>query len=62
MALTIGGLVLLGNAIRDALEDGEKIKPRKKRTLDEWHDGGHRHGAPARKPWPPWKPGPNTTW
>ena len=30
MALTIGGLVLLGNAIRDALEDGEKIKPRKK--------------------------------
>lgn len=28
MALTIGGLVLLGNAIRDALEDGEKIKPR----------------------------------
>jgi ABC-type dipeptide/oligopeptide/nickel transport system ATPase component/ABC-type dipeptide/oligopeptide/nickel transport system permease subunit len=32
MALTIGGLVLLGNAIRDALEDGEKIKHRKKRT------------------------------
>lgn len=31
MALTIGGLVLLGNAIRDALEDGEKIKHRKKR-------------------------------
>ncbi|WP_458107610.1 dipeptide/oligopeptide/nickel ABC transporter permease/ATP-binding protein [Arthrobacter sp. R3-55] len=30
MALTIGGLVLLGNAIRDALEDGEKIKHRKK--------------------------------
>ena len=31
MALTIGGLVLLGNAIRDALEDGEKIRhPRKK--------------------------------
>jgi ABC-type dipeptide/oligopeptide/nickel transport system ATPase component/ABC-type dipeptide/oligopeptide/nickel transport system permease subunit len=29
MALTIGGLVLLGNAIRDALEDGEKIKHRK---------------------------------
>ncbi|MFF2032112.1 dipeptide/oligopeptide/nickel ABC transporter permease/ATP-binding protein [Arthrobacter sp. NPDC058192] len=32
MALTIGGLVLLGNAIRDALEDGEKIKHRKQRT------------------------------
>ncbi|RAX46294.1 ABC transporter [Arthrobacter sp. AQ5-06] len=30
MALTIGGLVLLGNAIRDALEDSEKIKHRKK--------------------------------
>ncbi|MFF5792922.1 dipeptide/oligopeptide/nickel ABC transporter permease/ATP-binding protein [Paeniglutamicibacter sp. NPDC012692] len=29
MALTIGGLVLLGNAIRDALEDGEKIKARR---------------------------------
>jgi ABC-type dipeptide/oligopeptide/nickel transport system ATPase component/ABC-type dipeptide/oligopeptide/nickel transport system permease subunit len=32
MALTIGGLVLLGNAIRDALEDGEKIKHRKKQS------------------------------
>jgi ABC-type dipeptide/oligopeptide/nickel transport system ATPase component/ABC-type dipeptide/oligopeptide/nickel transport system permease subunit len=32
MALTIGGLVLLGNAIRDALEDGEKIKHRRQRT------------------------------
>ncbi|WLQ08533.1 dipeptide/oligopeptide/nickel ABC transporter permease/ATP-binding protein [Arthrobacter oryzae] len=32
MALTIGGLVLLGNAIRDALEDGEKIKHRKKQA------------------------------
>lgn len=30
IALTIGGLVLLGNAIRDALEDGEKIKARKR--------------------------------
>ena len=30
MALTIGALVLLGNAIRDALEDGEKIKHRRK--------------------------------
>ncbi|VXC28032.1 ABC transporter [Arthrobacter sp. 9V] len=33
MALTIGGLVLLGNAIRDALEDGEKIKHRRKRAV-----------------------------
>ncbi|MFF2243125.1 dipeptide/oligopeptide/nickel ABC transporter permease/ATP-binding protein [Arthrobacter sp. NPDC058130] len=32
MALTIGALVLLGNAIRDALEDGEKIKHRKKKA------------------------------
>ncbi|MGO4804362.1 dipeptide/oligopeptide/nickel ABC transporter permease/ATP-binding protein [Arthrobacter sp. 2MCAF15] len=32
MALTIGALVLLGNAIRDALEDGEKIKHRRKKT------------------------------
>ena len=30
MALTIGALVLLGNAVRDALEDGEKIKHRRK--------------------------------
>jgi ABC-type dipeptide/oligopeptide/nickel transport system ATPase component/ABC-type dipeptide/oligopeptide/nickel transport system permease subunit len=30
MALTIGALVLLGNAIRDALEDGEKVKHRRK--------------------------------
>ena len=35
MALTIGGLVLLGNAIRDALEDGEKIKHRKKVAVVE---------------------------
>jgi ABC-type dipeptide/oligopeptide/nickel transport system ATPase component len=32
MALAIGSLVLLGNAIRDALEDGEKIKHRRKKT------------------------------
>ncbi|MDR7084235.1 ABC-type dipeptide/oligopeptide/nickel transport system ATPase component/ABC-type dipeptide/oligopeptide/nickel transport system permease subunit [Arthrobacter ginsengisoli] len=32
MALTIGALVLLGNALRDALEDGEKIKHRKRTT------------------------------
>ncbi|MDQ0662125.1 ABC-type dipeptide/oligopeptide/nickel transport system ATPase component/ABC-type dipeptide/oligopeptide/nickel transport system permease subunit [Arthrobacter ulcerisalmonis] len=30
MALTIGALVLLGNAIRDALEDGDKIRHRRK--------------------------------
>ena len=33
MALTIGGLVLLGNALRDALEDGEKIKHRRKTAV-----------------------------
>ncbi|MHA7269695.1 dipeptide/oligopeptide/nickel ABC transporter permease/ATP-binding protein [Arthrobacter sp. HLT1-20] len=33
IALTIGALVLLGNAIRDALEDGEKIKAPKKSAV-----------------------------
>lgn len=34
IALTIGALVLLGNAIRDALEDGEKIKtPKQSRDV-----------------------------
>jgi ABC-type dipeptide/oligopeptide/nickel transport system ATPase component/ABC-type dipeptide/oligopeptide/nickel transport system permease subunit len=32
MALTIGALVLLGNALRDALEDGEKIKHRRQKA------------------------------
>nr|WP_306919636.1 MULTISPECIES: dipeptide/oligopeptide/nickel ABC transporter permease/ATP-binding protein [unclassified Arthrobacter] len=41
MALTIGALVLLGNAIRDALEDGEKIKHRRK-------TGAGTTPAPAR--------------
>jgi ABC-type dipeptide/oligopeptide/nickel transport system ATPase component/ABC-type dipeptide/oligopeptide/nickel transport system permease subunit len=44
MALTIGGLVLLGNAIRDALEDGEKIKHRKKPVVK----GTTAAPAPAR--------------
>lgn len=35
MALTIGALVLLGNAVRDALEDGEKIRHRKKKATLE---------------------------
>lgn len=34
MALTIGALVLLGNAIRDALEDGEKIRHRRKPAVN----------------------------
>lgn len=34
MALTIGALVLLGNAIRDALEDQDKIKHRRKKAHD----------------------------
>ena len=43
MALTIGGLVLLGNAVRDALEDGDKIKHRKKRA------GASAEGATAER-------------
>lgn len=33
IGLTIGALVLLGNAVRDALEDAEKIKPAKGRSV-----------------------------
>ena len=50
MALTIGGLVLLGNAIRDALEDGEKIKHRRKKaaaSARNGHDAGARRRAPV---------------
>ncbi|MGO4247466.1 dipeptide/oligopeptide/nickel ABC transporter permease/ATP-binding protein [Paenarthrobacter sp. RAF54_2] len=42
MALTIGGLVLLGNAIRDALEDGEKIKHRKKKAAKAERNAAER--------------------
>ncbi len=63
MALTIGALVLLGNAIRDALEDGEKIKHRKKRHSPR--HGQRRRRPPPRarhaSPWPPSTPAPNTT-
>ena len=45
MALTIGALVLLGNAIRDALEDGEKIKHRKKKV----HEAEDAASASASK-------------
>jgi ABC-type dipeptide/oligopeptide/nickel transport system ATPase component/ABC-type dipeptide/oligopeptide/nickel transport system permease subunit len=45
MALTIGGLVLLGNAIRDALEDGEKIKHGKKKAPSA--EGTTTPAAPA---------------
>ncbi|MDR6506093.1 dipeptide/oligopeptide/nickel ABC transporter permease/ATP-binding protein [Arthrobacter oryzae] len=45
MALTIGGLVLLGNAIRDALEDGEKIKHRRRPTAGS--TGASTTAAPA---------------
>ncbi|MBT2247273.1 dipeptide/oligopeptide/nickel ABC transporter permease/ATP-binding protein [Arthrobacter sp. BHU FT2] len=47
MALTIGGLVLLGNAIRDALEDGEKIKHRRKRTPAQGAAGARTTAEPA---------------
>jgi ABC-type dipeptide/oligopeptide/nickel transport system ATPase component/ABC-type dipeptide/oligopeptide/nickel transport system permease subunit len=49
MALTIGGLVLLGNAIRDALEDGEKIKLRKKRATSS-ATGASSTAAPTARP------------
>ncbi|WP_104139772.1 dipeptide/oligopeptide/nickel ABC transporter permease/ATP-binding protein [Arthrobacter sp. ZGTC131] len=49
MALTIGGLVLLGNAIRDALEDGEKIRHRKKRATLEGTTAAPAAGRPSRK-------------
>jgi ABC-type dipeptide/oligopeptide/nickel transport system ATPase component/ABC-type dipeptide/oligopeptide/nickel transport system permease subunit len=45
MALTIGALVLLGNAIRDALEDGEKIKHRREPVAK----GTTAAPAPARR-------------
>lgn len=48
MALTIGGLVLLGNAIRDALEDGDKIKHRKKRTRASGAAGERTTAEPAK--------------
>lgn len=48
MALTIGGLVLLGNAIRDALEDGEKIKYRRKRTSTAGTPAGSTTAEPAK--------------
>ncbi len=53
MALTIGGLVLLGNAIRDALEDGEKIKHRKKKAAKAERNAAERttaEPAKARQP------------
>ncbi|BCW69438.1 dipeptide/oligopeptide/nickel ABC transporter permease/ATP-binding protein [Arthrobacter sp. NicSoilB8] len=51
MALTIGGLVLLGNAIRDALEDGEKIKHRRKKTAQTAGTTAASAAArPSRKP------------
>ncbi|MFE4080843.1 dipeptide/oligopeptide/nickel ABC transporter permease/ATP-binding protein [Paenarthrobacter sp. YIM B13468] len=49
MALTIGGLVLLGNAIRDALEDGEKIKHRKKRAANAERNAAERTTADPAK-------------
>jgi len=49
MALTIGALVLLGNAIRDALEDGEKIKPRKNRAMRESSTPARLPARPSRK-------------
>ncbi|WP_082049425.1 dipeptide/oligopeptide/nickel ABC transporter permease/ATP-binding protein [Arthrobacter sp. SPG23] len=47
MALTIGALVLLGNAIRDALEDGEKIKHRRKHLSAATATNNRTTAAPA---------------
>jgi ABC-type dipeptide/oligopeptide/nickel transport system ATPase component/ABC-type dipeptide/oligopeptide/nickel transport system permease subunit len=49
MALTIGALVLLGNAIRDALEDGEKIKPPKKKAMRDNSTPARLPAGPSRK-------------
>jgi ABC-type dipeptide/oligopeptide/nickel transport system ATPase component/ABC-type dipeptide/oligopeptide/nickel transport system permease subunit len=49
MALTIGGLVLLGNAIRDALEDGEKVKHRRANALDKGATPAAAAARPSRK-------------
>ncbi|SKB70173.1 N-terminal TM domain of oligopeptide transport permease C [Arthrobacter sp. 49Tsu3.1M3] len=49
MALTIGALVLLGNAIRDALEDGEKIKPPKKKAMRDNSTPARLPARPSRK-------------
>lgn len=50
MALTIGGLVLLGNAIRDALEDGEKIRHRRKKAVKaEGSTAAPATARPSRK-------------
>lgn len=48
MALTIGALVLLGNAIRDALEDGEKIRHRKRKAAPAAATAGRTTPAPAK--------------
>ncbi|HEX9086530.1 MAG TPA: dipeptide/oligopeptide/nickel ABC transporter permease/ATP-binding protein [Arthrobacter sp.] len=49
MALTIGGLVLLGNALRDALEDGEKIKHRKNKATLVSSTAAPAAARPSRK-------------
>ena len=52
-ALTIGltsaALALLGNAVRDALEDAEKIKPRRKKRGAEGTTAARATARPARK-------------
>jgi ABC-type dipeptide/oligopeptide/nickel transport system ATPase component/ABC-type dipeptide/oligopeptide/nickel transport system permease subunit len=51
MALTIGALVLLGNAIRDALEDGEKVRHRKKNAVQaEGTTAAPARVRPSRQP------------
>jgi ABC-type dipeptide/oligopeptide/nickel transport system ATPase component/ABC-type dipeptide/oligopeptide/nickel transport system permease subunit len=47
MALTIGGLVLLGNAIRDALEDADTVKQRTRRVATDAVPPGPRASGKA---------------
>lgn len=50
IGLTIGALVLLGNAIRDALEDGEKIRQRKRPAAASTPSGTTPAPAKVRQP------------
>ncbi|SDS85517.1 ABC-type dipeptide/oligopeptide/nickel transport system, ATPase component [Pseudarthrobacter equi] len=48
IGLAVGALVLLGNAVRDALEDGEKIKQRKRKAAASASATERTTPAPAK--------------
>ncbi|WP_426765738.1 dipeptide/oligopeptide/nickel ABC transporter permease/ATP-binding protein [Pseudarthrobacter sp. 1G09] len=48
IGLAVGALVLLGNAVRDALEDGEKIKQRKRKAAASVPAAERTTPAPAK--------------